>query len=200
MQRMLPEPVVRMTQFYRQKDDGTQFRGSCGQTALAVCMAAARGDPATFEGVGELMIHLTRAMIAAGIAAPNGASRLTALGAQARAEGCTVALELPYQEPLLAEWRQLLRDNAGLRPIVLQVAHGAALHDAETGAHDDEGLRYHALAVVGIDDTAREGLTYIAVDSDNPEVTRRFQRYTEATLAEAVPCGLLMLAMQRPGI
>jgi hypothetical protein len=202
MQRMLPGPVVRMTQFYRQKDDGTQFRGSCGQTALAVCLAAARGAPSTFEGVGELMIHLTRTMIAEGLAAPNGASRLAALGTQARAEGCTVALELPYQEPLRAEWRQLLREHAGIRPIVLQVAHGAALHDAETGAHDDVGLRYHALAIVGMENPAMNARAmhdtiYIAVDSDNPEVTRRFQRYTEATLAAALPCGLLILAMQR---
>ncbi len=193
MRRMLPDPLVRMTQFYRQKDDGTQFRGSCGQTALAVCMAAARGAPSDFEGVGELMIRLTRAMITAGLAAPNGASRLTALGAQARAEGCAVALELPYQEPLLANWREILRENAGARPIVLQVARGEALTDAETGAHDDVGLHYHAFAVVGMQD---DGL-YIAVDSDNPEVLRRFQVYHESTLVDARPCGLLMLEMQR---
>jgi len=192
MRRILLDPVVRMTQFYRQKDDGTQFHGTCGQTALAVCMAAARGHPTDFEGVGELMIHLTRAMIAAGLAAPNGAARLTALGAQARAEGCTVMLEWPYQEPLLAGWRDLLAAHAGAQPIVLQVARGAALCDAETGARDDAGLRYHAIAIVGCQDAG-----YLAIDSAHPEVTRRFQLYPEATLADARPCGLLMLALQR---
>jgi aryl carrier-like protein len=187
---MLPDPVIRMTQFYRQKDDGTQFRGTCGQTALAVCIAAARGTPSDFEGVGELMIHLTRAMIARGLAAPNGASRLAALAEQARTEGCAVALELTYQEPLLADWRMLLREYAGAQPIVLQVACGEALRDAETGAHDDVGLRYHAIAIVG-----QRADAYIAADSDNPDIMRRLQVYTEATLAEAMPCGLLMLAM-----
>jgi hypothetical protein len=193
MRRILPDPVVRMTQFYRQKDDGTQFRGSCGQTALAVCMAAACGHPTDFEGVGELMIHLTRAMIAGGLAAPNGASQLTALGAQAQTEGCTVVLELPYQAPQMADWRDILRENAGVRPILLQVARGEALTDAETGAHDDPGLQYHAFAIVGCQDND----IYIAIDSDNPEVTRRFQWYAEATLADARPCGLLLLDMQR---
>ena len=189
---MLPDPVVRMTQFYRQKDAGTQYRGTCGQTALAVCMAAAHGTPSDFEGVGELMHHLTRSMIAKEIAAPNGASRLAALATQARDEGCIVALELTYQEPVLADWLRILRDNAGQHPIILQVAHGAALTDAETGAHDDVGLRYHAFAIVG----QRDGV-FIAADSDNPDVTRRFQVYSEATLSAAMPCGLLILAMAR---
>ena len=192
MDQMLPEPVVRMTQFYRQKDTGMQYRGTCGQTALAVCMAAARGTPTDFEGVGELMHHLTRSMIVKEIAAPNGASRLAALATQARDEGCAVTLELTYQEPMLADWLQILRDNAGAQPIVLQVAHGEALTDAETGAHDDVGLRYHAFAIVG----QRDGV-FIAADSDNPDVMRRFQCYTEATLTAAIPCGMLMLAMAR---
>ena len=189
---MLPDPLVRMTQFYRQKDTGAQFRGTCGQTALAVCIAAARGTPNDFEGVGELMHHLTHAMIAKGMAAPNGASRLTGLATQARDEGCIVALELSYQEPMLADWLRILRDHAGQQPIVLQVAHGEALTDDETGAQDDVGLRYHAFAIVGQSDDV-----FIAADSDNPDIMRRFQCYTEATLTAAIPCGLLMLAMTR---
>lgn len=190
--RMLPEPVIRMSQFYRARADGTQFRGSCGQTALAVAIAAARGTPTTYEGIGELMITLTLTMIAQGIAAPNGASRLSALGQAARDAGCTVTLELPYMAPQMAAWRDLLRTHAGVQPIVLQVARGEALADAETGGRDDAGLRYHAIAVLG---TSAAG--YICADSDNPEVTRRFQMYSEETLAEAQPCGLLMLAMTR---
>lgn len=182
-----------MTQFYRQKDTGLQYRGSCGQTALAVCMAAARGYPADFEGVGELMHHLTSNMIARGIAAPNGASRLSALAEQARAEGCNVLLELTYQEPLLADWRGILREHAGTSPILLQVARGEALTDAETGTHDDAGLQYHAIAIVG----QRADGASIGCDSDHPDIMRRYQIYPEAILADAIPCGLLMLAMQR---
>ena len=190
--RMLPESVIRMSQFYRAREDGTQFRGSCGQTALAVAITAARGMPATYERVGELMIALTRSMIAKGIAAPNGASRLSALAQQARDEGSTVTLELPYQDPQMAHWRDILREYAGMCPIVLQVARGEALVDAETGKRDDAGLRYHAIAVLG-----QSARGYICADSDNPEVTRRFQIYPEATLVEAQPCGLLMLALAR---
>ena len=191
MRRMLPDPVVRMTQFYRAKEDGTQFHGSCGQTALAVCVGAARGEPHDFEGIGELMITLTRDMIARGIAAPNGAATLAAYAQEAREIGCIVAAERRYHEPLDG-WRDLLRTDAGIRPILLQVANGEQLADAETGARDETGLRYHAIAIVGVHDDA-----YLAVDGDNPEATRRFQMYALATLEAARPCGLLILEMQR---
>ena len=105
-----------------------------------------------------------------------------------------VAEERRYREPLADDWRDLLAAHTGLRPIVLQVARGEALTDAETGAHDEVGLRYHALAIIGSRDDA-----YLAVDGDNPEVTRRFQVYSPATIAAALPCGLLILEMQREG-
>jgi hypothetical protein len=190
--RRLPEPLIRMSQFYRAREDGTQFRGTCGQTALAVCIAVAQGTPDTYEGVGELMIALTQGMIAKGIAAPNGASRLSGLAEAARDTGSSVALELPYQDPRMGRWREILREYAGRQPIILQVARGEALVDAETGGRDDVGLQFHAIAVLGI---AEQG--YLCGDSDNAEITRRFQVYPEATLAEAIPCGLLMLAMAR---
>ena len=193
MQRILPEPVVRMTQFYRAREGDVQFHGSCGQTALAVAIAAAQGSPADFEGVGELMIALTQAMIAQGIAAPNGASSLGALGQAAHDHGATVAIEQRYHEPLPDGWQAILLAEAGVRPIVLQVANGAALTDAETGRSDETGLRYHALAIVGLVDAA----LFLAIDGDHPEVTRRMQRYKLATLVAARPCGLLVLDMQR---
>ncbi len=192
MRRVLPEPVVRMTQFYRPVDGGEQYHGTCGQTALAVCLAAARGEPADFGGVGELMIALTRAMIAAGLAAPNGASTLAALATQARTAGGIVTREIRYREPELADWRAILAVEAGARPILLQVARGEALVDVETGRGDEPGLRYHAIALVGVDAAG-----YLAVDGDHPEVTRRFQVYDETTLARADPCGLLVLDMRR---
>jgi hypothetical protein len=192
MRRLLPDPVVRMTQFYRQKDTGAQFTGSCSQTALAVCLAAAQGTPGDFEGVGELMHALTHDMIQHDLAAPNGAARLAALATQARRAGGIVALEWPYDEPLRQAWRQTLETYAGLQPILLQVARGELLRDAETGRSDEAGLRYHAIAIVGVQDDA-----VLAVDGDHPEVTRRFQAYSFATVNDAIPCGLLMLAMQR---
>ncbi len=192
MIRLLPDPVVRMTQFYRQKDTGVQFTGSCSQAALAVCLAAARGAPGDFEGVGELMHTLTRDMIAHNLAAANGAARLAALAEEARRAGGIVALEWPYDEPLRQDWRHVLETTAGVQPILLQVARGEWLRDAETGRGDEAGLRYHAIAIAGWQDDA-----VLAADGDHPEVTRRFQVYSMETLAEAVPCGLLMLAMQR---
>jgi hypothetical protein len=189
--RMISGPVIRMTQFYRAKDDDTQFRGSCGQTALAVCIAAATGRQNTFEAVGELMIALTRDMIEKGIAAPNGAAPLVAYAREARDWGLKLLAERPYQEPL-PDWMALLREHAGINPILLQVACGEALIDAETGQSDQKDLRYHAVAIVGCDERG-----YIACDGAHPEATRRFQIYDERTITSALPCGFIALEPEK---
>jgi hypothetical protein len=171
------------------------FTGTCTQTALEVCVAAVQNrapDPAR-------MVAYTRDMIRRGWCAANGASTLAAVAHYARSVlGLSVATEWEYQEPLQQDWLSLLRAHAGIQPILMQVAHGANLLDAETGARPEaaaRGLRYHAIAVVG---KQQDG--YICCDGDHPQVDQRFQIYTRATLTAAVPCGLLMLAMPAPHV
>jgi len=91
---------------------------------------------------------------------------------------------------LRSDWHKALLDSAGLRPILLQVANGQVLADIETGSRDESSLHYHAIAIVGRQDNG-----YICADGDNPQVSERFQIYPYETLANAVPCGLLILDM-----
>ncbi len=163
---------------------GAHYTGTCTQTALEVCLACVEGRTPTQAH----MMELTRAMIAKGICAANGAATLWAVAKQARDTGHAVALEWDYHEPLAGDWHKVLRDNAGLRPILLQVAVGMALTDAETGTRDETTLHYHAIAVVGWQDDG-----YICADGDHPQVGTRFQIYPYATLLAARPCGLLVL-------
>src|SRR6185437_9860751 len=71
------------------------------------------------------------------------------------------------------------------------------LIDAQTHVRPEaaaRGLQYHAIAIIG----KQEGAGYLCCDGDNSQVTSRFQVYDRATLAAAIPCGLLMLAMPTP--
>lgn len=170
-------------------DQGKHWNGTCTQTALEVCIAIVEKRVPTQAH----MVQITRDMIAKGTCAADGAATLWAVAKAARDLGHGVALEWDYQEPLQGDWHKVLLDNAGLRPILLQVANGRALVDAETGSRDESGLHYHAIAICG-----KQGDGYVVADGDNPQVAARFQIYDYATLASAVPCGLLVLDMPAP--
>lgn len=179
--------------------DDRSLNGTCTQTALEVCVAAVQNRaPDTSRMIAYTHV-MQKLRDAAGnpLAAANGATTLAHIAWYARAVlGMTVATEWDYAEPLSQDWLSLLRAHAGTQPILMQVAHGAALIDAETHVRPEaavRGLRYHAIAIVG-----RQEDGYIVADGDNPQVTQRFQIYDRATLAAAVPCGLMMLAMPSP--
>lgn len=166
------------------------FTGTCTQTALEVCLAAAEGrDPTTAH-----MVDLTKAMIAQKRATASGAATIAAVAQTARDLGHQTLIEWDYKaDALTGDWVNVLRQHAGALPILLQVANGQALRDVETGSRDESGLHYHAIAVVGKQDDG-----YLCADGDNPQVAQRFQVYNLQTLSEASPCGLLMLAMKVP--
>ena len=184
-QLLLPD-AGHISEFATDPISGVTYTGACTQTALEVCLACVEGRAPT----QARMVTLTRDMIGKGICAANGAATLWAVAKEARDLGHTLALEWDYQEPLSGDWHKALLDNAGLRPILLQVAVGMALTDAETGARDETTLHYHAIAIVGRQDDG-----YICADGDHPQVGARFQIYSYATLLAARPCGLLILDM-----
>jgi hypothetical protein len=163
---------------------GNHWNGTCTQTALEVCLAALDGrSPSLYH-----MALITRDMVTRKMCQSNGGSTLAAIAQEARNLGYKTPVEWDFQQPLSEDWHDLLLAHAGIDPILLQVANGAALVDAETGARDESGLHYHALAIVG-----KQQHGYICADGDNPQVQQRFQIYTWADLTAAVPCGLLMV-------
>jgi hypothetical protein len=163
------------------------FNGTCTQTALAVCLGIADGAGAD----QDRMLLLTRDMLAKKLCGANGAATVAAVAQEARDHGFTIDTEWDFGA--MGDWHTKLRTLAGHKPILLQIANGAALVDAETGAKDEAGLHYHAIAIVGYQDNG-----YICTDGDNPEVASRFQVYSYATLAAAQPCGLLIINLVHP--
>jgi hypothetical protein len=183
-----------LTEFGTDPVTHVEYRGTCGQTALEVCLAAAQGRAPTLDG----MMAITRDMIEKHRCAANGAATLAALAAEARDLGgaAIVALEWDYRTDHLAgDWVAILRAHAGTQPILIQVANGRALVDAETGKGDESGLHYHAIAIVGKQDDG-----YLVADGDNPQVPERFQVYNLQALADASPCGLLLFSVLHPPV
>ena len=188
-----------LSEFMFDPQIGEFLNGACTQTALEVCIAAVEGRAPAQASVLRYVQQMRVLKDAAGnpLCGRNGAATLlhTAWYA-AHVLHATIATEWDYQEPLKGDWLDLLRANAGVRPILMQVARGAQLIDAETHVRPEaaaRGLQYHAIAIIG-----KQSDGYIVADGDNPQVTQRFQVYDRATLAAAVPCGLLMLAMPTP--
>ena len=161
--------------------------GRCGETALEVAESASADRRATIAG----MEAITADMQAHGQADPNGASTLWGLARAAERGGFHIATEWDYAEPFPHDWHALLLAEADNRPVVLQLANAQALTDAETGASDERGVHYHFICVLG-----KQPHGFICADGDNPEVGSRYQVYSYATLAAAVPCGALVLDLQ----
>jgi len=169
------------------------FRGTCTQTSAAMCLASALGTPNTHDGVVNLMLAMTEEMIAAGTAGSNGAATVANMAAELRKRGASVNTEWDYAgDKLPHDWVGLLRANAGVRPILLQLANAQAITDAY-GHSQDGGVHYHAIAVMGI---ANEG--YVVGDPNNPNVENAFDTYPLWTLTNASPCGLIMLDVKTP--
>jgi hypothetical protein len=163
------------------------FNGTCTQTALDICMGIASGKDSTQAS----MVSITKDMIGKKLAAANGAATVKAVAEYARLAGHTIDTEWDFGA--MGDWHQKLKTLAGHKPILLQIANGQALKDVETGATDEAGLHYHAIAVVGYQDDG-----YVCADGDNPDVSKRFQVYSYTVLAAAQPCGLLILNMVPP--
>jgi hypothetical protein len=166
------------------------YNGTCGECALEVAKAAARGDHSSQAD----MIAITHDMSHRGLLlAANGETTLKNLATEARNLGLKTLLEWDYAEPFPHDWHSVLLQNAGVHPIILQVAQAHNLHDQETGAVDGSNVHYHFIVVL---DKKTDG--YVVNDGDNPQVSSRYQVYSYPDLSNAVICGLLMLDLETP--
>jgi hypothetical protein len=165
------------------------YNGTCGETALSVALASANATPKTHDDLVNFMLTITTDMRNRGWASANGASTLWSLAREAVTDwGGSIAQENDYQEPLTStDWHAILKQYAGIKPIVLQIALAYNLRDTQ-GSGAEAGVHYHFITVVGIAD---EG--YVCADGDNGMAESRFAIYPYASLLAAVPCGLLML-------
>lgn len=180
MPRICPGPMVAFDQFHG-------YFGSCMEEALSACFAAALLKP----GSPGWMNAIVRDMQARGLCtSPNGATTLAACAEFARAMHYGIVLEIDYSEPINADVIALLNQYAGVHPVLLQLANGQALRDDWKGSSDEPTLRYHGIAVLGLEDDG----SYACLDGDNPQARLgRFCKYSQATILAARPCGFLVI-------
>jgi hypothetical protein len=161
------------------------YHGDCGETALAEAMAAAAG---TYEATTADINQVVQRMQKSGQADGQGVTNLNSLADYAKGVGFTVSTFWGYAEPFPHDWHQALLDNAGLKPIVLQLANAQALYDDETGSADEKGVQYHFITIL-----AKQTDGYKVADGDNPEAKTRYPIYSYQTLINAKPCGLMII-------
>lgn len=179
---ILPAPVGRLTEF------AGGFSGACGPTAATVAAGAAQG----FVISEQTMINTTREMQAHGWASANGASSIYGVDNWLKMHGLSTTL-YGYAEPFPVDWHSIILAQAGVRPVIVEIANGQALHDVETGSGENAvNLHYHFICIVG-----KQADGYIVADGDNFQVLSRFQIYSYAVLAAARPCAMIVVNMAR---
>lgn len=172
-----------ISEFYHDPLTGQNYNGTCTQTAFECCICTL---DKRWADQGHMAVW-ARDMIAHGLSQSNGASTVAAIAKYGRSIVYKTPVEWDFGT-VWAEnvWHDFIVNTAGIHPILLQVANGQALVDAETGSRDEAGLHYHAIAIGG-----KQSTGYICADGDNPEAGKRKQIYTWTTLVAAQPCGLV---------
>lgn len=179
--------------------------GLCTLASLAACDIAAKGkgalvagtDPASVANYQALMIRFFKDALAFKDCAPNGAMTQAGAIRTAKRNGLPVKDILPFRADMPEDlWIAFLRKYAGgdtPRPILVQVANGRALRDANTGAADEAGLNEHAIALVGtVTDPERPAAGgYIGSDSDNANANAGYVVYNLETLRAARPNSMI---------
>lgn len=157
------------------------FTGDCGQTAELACLHNIQGLDLSATQLNAMV----RDQITKGLAGPTGAEPLSSIRADLTARNVPTTT-YPYAEPFMpfdAELLPLLRQWAGVKPIILELAQGGKLP-----GHTDPGLHYHFIAILGIQP---EG--YLCCDGDHPAAAQgQLVNYSRGDLQGAVPCGMIV--------
>lgn len=192
--RMCPNPV-HFSEFQNDPVTGHHYTGACGWAAFAAAaVSASLGITETTQQAIDFMCGVTRNAIAAGRSDPNGVTTMKGIHGQAIAEGFTPSTPyIEWQDPISdATLHPLLLDNAGIKPIVLMVTNGQALH-ATNGSHTEAGLHGHFICVLGINPAG-----YDCQDGDNNMITSAMPIYPWSAIQAAHVTGFLMLEYNQP--
>ncbi len=155
------------------------YNGDCGETAELVAMHVAKGVPLDAASLGQ---YVQRA-VANGLAGTNGAEPLSSIAADLQAMNIPISV-YGYGQPFEVNWQQIFADNAGIKPIIVQVANAGMLPGDETGVH------YHFFTILG---TTIPNF-YIVADGDNVRAkTGQVVYYSTADMAAADICGIILV-------
>lgn len=187
--------AVHFREFQNDPVTGHHYTATCGETVLATAIVCATPETESTEQAIDLMTSLTREMMARGWAdKPDGNSTMAHLRDELVLRGFSydTATFRSFQQPLDASWlHALLRKEAGNRPVVLEIARAGNL-DAIDGSHDERGVNYHYIGVLGIDDQGR----FVCNDGDNSAIAQHLVIYTWDEIWSAVPCAAMVVNLK----
>jgi len=167
---------------------GEGFHGTCTEASAAMILTAANGLSTDYQTVVDLMVDIRDVMYTEGNASANGAANFADIGNELRRRLADIHTEWDYQgDSLPQDWISYLRANAGIKPIMVQLANAQGLVNI-AGAGEDAGVHYHAIAILGKSDTG-----YIVGDPNNPNVVNDFDTYPLWALQDAQVCALIAL-------
>jgi hypothetical protein len=187
------------------------LKGSCTLLALAACDIVSKGigayvldphapspNPASTENVQAVMYRIYKEARAHGLCAANGAADQYDMINMAGLIGLPIRDILYYADPMPSDaWVNFLRRHVAHSdrpyPVLVQVANGQALKDADSGSQDQAGLFCHAIAIYGTRTDPTEAMAggYICCDGDNPAIKDSTVIYSLATLAAARPISMI---------
>ena len=180
--RLIPHAAA-MTEFVTDPTDGVRYTGTCGETAgLALTHVV---DPTKYPLNAATLAAIARWEIAQKQASANGSEPLSSIASWFTADSIAHT-NYGYSEPPSFDWRAMLTQWGGIKPIVFEYAHASALPG------DEAGVAYHFNTCLGWDTATNSGLF---ADGDN-YVERTdgtaLVRYTEGDLVAANVCGMLV--------
>ncbi len=198
------------------KPHASQFayglHGSCTLLGLAACDVISKGmgawvgdphtvapDPASIANVQMVMWRIYQDARGQGLCWPNGAATQQQMIAEAKRLSLPIKDVLWYTDTQPYDaWVGFLHRYVAWAsprpfPLLVQVANGQALYDAETGKHDEAGLACHAFCIYGTqtDPNSPAAGGYIVCDGDNPVIDSKPVLYSLATLAQARPISMI---------
>ena len=184
--RQVPN-LVHISEFSK-GSNGEQFNGTCTQASAAMILTAANGLANDYQSVVDLMISMRDVMFQDGTASANGAATFANIASELDRRGADIAVHWDYQgDSLPQDWVGYLRANAGIKPIMVQLANAQAIVNV-SGTDQDVGVHYHALTILGVTDTG-----YIVGDPNNPNVVNDTDIYPLWALQNASVCALIAL-------
>jgi hypothetical protein len=193
--RLLSGPAISE---FAKSSDGRSFNGTCTQASAAMAYAAAMKPGMSQQAAIDLMVAMRDAMFARGECAANGGATIANMSIELKNRGAIILKEYDYANGPMNpdEMHALLKQYAGVNPIVLQVSAASKLIDA-AGTHEDANVDNHAIYIAGLDTTG-----YITGDPDGSFAMQRFDVYPfdepPYGILESQPIGMLILDFPKP--
>jgi hypothetical protein len=175
--RTLPGADVEFDEFIK-SPDGKSFDGDCGEFAEISAVHIVTGLSLTAANLHTIVNR----DIDHKWADTNGGEPLVSI---AHDLDTLKLLYTLYNYPGPANWMDIIKSEAGIQPVIMELANGQNL------AGDETNLHFHFICIVGIDSNGN----FLCCDGDNVrrDAEHLLAVYTPTMIEGAQPCGLIVV-------